>query len=129
MYKAIPTIGKLIVLVIFVFVITGCTTIKNEPQEDEKTEKIPETAEYNKEIPYKIIEKEDISYTACKRVGIKIVVPDDSNKTDVEFVMKKIIDNNKLKWADITVWAYKYSEENQTDGIYTMGIQEYSICE
>jgi len=82
-----------------------------------------------KEISYKIIEEEDISYLGCKRVGIRIVVPDDANKTDVNYVLGKIIDDNKAKWDDITVWAYKYSEEQQVGKIfYTMGMKEYSIC-
>ena len=83
-----------------------------------------------KEIPYKIIDEEDISYAGCKRVGIRIIVPDDVNKTDVSYILKKIIDNNKSKWNDITVWAYKYSEGQQVGQIpYTMGMEEYSICE
>jgi len=82
-----------------------------------------------KEIPYKIIEKEDISYLGCKRVRIRIVVPDDTDKTDVDYILKKIIDDNKPKWDDITVWAYKYSEEQQVGKIpYAMGMKEYSTC-
>jgi len=81
------------------------------------------------EISYKIIEEEDISYIGCKRVGIRIIVPDDANKTDVNYILGKIIDDNKPKWDDITVWAYKYSEEQQVGKIpYTMGMKEYSIC-
>jgi len=81
------------------------------------------------EISYKIIEEEDISYLGCKRVGIRIVVPDNANKIDVDYILKKIIDDNKPKWDDITVWAYKYSEEQQVGKIsYTMGMKEYSVC-
>jgi len=82
-----------------------------------------------KEIPYRIIEEEDISYLGCKRVGIRIVVPDNSDKTNVESVMEKIINDNKSKWSDITVWAFKYSEEDQIGKIgHTMGMKEYSTC-
>lgn len=81
------------------------------------------------EISYKIIEEEDIFYLGCKRVGIRIVVPDDANKIDVDYILGKIINDNKSKWDDITVWAYKYSEEQQVGKIpYTMGMKEYSIC-
>ena len=83
-----------------------------------------------KEVPYRIIEKEDISYAGCKRIGIRIVVPDDANKTDVDYTLKKIVDDNKSKWDNITVWAYKYSEEKQVGKIAnTMGMKEYSVCD
>jgi len=81
------------------------------------------------EISYRIVMNEDISYLGCKRGNIKIVVPDNANKTDVDYILQKIIDDNKSKWDDITVWAYKYSEEQQIDRLpYSMGMKEYSIC-
>ena len=82
------------------------------------------------EISYKIIEEKDISYLGCKRVGIKIVVPDDSEKEDVNYILTKVINRYKSDWDDITVWAYKYSEEERMDEVfgYTMGMKEYSVC-
>jgi hypothetical protein len=80
-------------------------------------------------LAYKIIEQEDVSYLNCKRVGIRVTVPDDAQKGDVNFTLDKIIDDNKSKWDDITVWAYKNSEETQVGTIgHTKGVREYSIC-
>ena len=84
----------------------------------------------NKELivqVYKIIDEDDISYAGCKRIGIRIIVPDDTNSIDVNIILEKIIANYKSKWNDITVWAYKYSEESQVGKIpYSMGMKEYS---
>ena len=81
------------------------------------------------EISYKIITRQDISFQHCKRLAIRIVVPDSANKIDVDFILRKLIDKNKSKWDDITVWAYRYSEKKQVGKIpYTMGMKEYSIC-
>lgn len=123
-------IGKSIVIFLFVFALSGCAAI--ETKQTEQTEvKTAETTipEPIKEISYKIVSETDNSYAGCKRVGIRIVVPDDSEKIEVEAVITKIIDGNKSKWEDITVWAYKNSEENLIGNIgFTMGMKEYSTC-
>ncbi|MBU1083426.1 hypothetical protein KKE14_03260 [Patescibacteria group bacterium] len=87
------------------------------------------TSACSNSVPYKVVSEEDISYINCKRVGIKIVVPDETDASSVEPVLEKIINENKSKWDDITVWAFKYSEEAQVGTIpYTMGMKEYSTC-
>jgi len=82
-----------------------------------------------KEVSYRIIEEEDISYINCKRIGVRIVVPDDSLQTDVNYTLQEIVNKHKTDWDDITVWAYKDSEEKMVGLIpYSMGIKEYSSC-
>ena len=129
-----PTIIKSLILkkwwfwvIIFFLFIIIFSSISDNPQP--KNQDINQPTMTRQEVEYKIVEEMDISYLGCKRIGIKMIVPDDSDKRDVRYTSDKIIDQYKSKWNDITIWAYKYSEENQTDGIYTMGIQEYSICE
>jgi hypothetical protein len=81
------------------------------------------------EIPYKIITEENISYLGCKRVKIRITVPDNSEKSDVDYILEKLINENKSRWDDITVFAYKYSGEQEIRTIpYSMGTKEYSTC-
>jgi len=100
---------------------------QEQNQQQVEIDKTPEPT--RKEVSYKIIEEEDISYMGCKRIGVRIVVPDDSNKADVSYTLQKIVNDYKSDWDDITVWAYKYSEESQVGKIiYTMGMKEYSTC-
>lgn len=108
-----------------IFLLSGCGQTKPT------TPTPPKTGEpVGKEIPYKIIEEDDISYAGCKRAGIRIVVPDDADKNDVDFTMAKITSDKKASWDDITIWAFKYSEESKVGTIpYTMGMKEYSTCQ
>lgn len=79
--------------------------------------------------PYEIIENNDFSYGGCKRIGIKIIVPDDSKEESVDLTMSNIIDSKKSEWQDITIWAYKDSEKEMGGLLgYTMGIKQYSEC-
>ncbi len=96
--------------------------------------KEPQTENYSqqptsKEVAYTIINEEDISYINCHRVGIRIVVPNDSLQADVDYTLKLIVDKYRNSWDDITVWAYKESETDMVGLIgYTMGMREYSTC-
>lgn len=79
---------------------------------------------------YEIVENNDISYGGCRRVGIKIIVPDDSEKQSIDLTLTNIINANKLEWQDITVWAYRNSEKEKVGLIgNTMGMKEYSECD
>lgn len=101
---------------------------QEQNQQQAEIDKTPEPT--RKEVSYKIIEEEDISYMGCKRVGIRLVVPDESDKSDVSYTLRKIITDYKSDWDDITIWAYRYSEENQVGKIiYSMGMEEYSVCD
>ena len=102
--------------------------IQSEPIKDiQKQEAVKKPLP--KEITYRIIEEEDISYINCKRVGIRLVVPDNSPQTDVNYTIQEIIKKYKNNWDDITIWAYKESEESQVGLIpYSMGMKEYSTC-
>ena len=78
---------------------------------------------------HRVIATEDISYAGCKRVTYRIAVPDESTTAYSEETMQQIIDSNKSKWDDITVWAFKYSEEdNAKNMMNTMGMKEFSTC-
>jgi len=119
----------LLVVIIIVLIGAGCGEIK-ETQPEQQLKQPPQEQPARKEVPYKIVEEEDISYLGCKRIGIRIVVPDEADKADVDYTLEKIINNYRSDWDDITVWAYKYSEEEQVGTIpYTMGMKEYSTCE
>jgi len=103
------------------FIIIGETGSPSEQAEN--------TQPQNQLLAYTIVEEEDISYLNCKRVGIRVTVPDDAQEGDVNFTLDKIIEDNKSEWEDITVWAYKNSEEAQVGTIgYTKGMREYSTC-
>lgn len=78
---------------------------------------------------YEVIQEEDISYLGCKRVTYRIAVPDSASQESVDLAMKRLIDEKKAQWGDITVWAYKNSEKERAASMaYTMGIKEYSTC-
>ena len=62
-------------------------------------------------------------------MSLRIVVPDNSDKNDVDYTLGKIVDSKKSDWDDITVWAWKDSEEQTaTTTAYTMGMKEHSTC-
>jgi hypothetical protein len=85
--------------------------------------------ETQKLVPYKVITKEDISYAGCKRIAIRVTVPDEAKQDDVNFTLNKIISSYKSGWADVTVWAYRNSEERKVGKIpNTKGMLEYSRC-
>ena len=78
---------------------------------------------------YKVVNIEDLSYAGCKRIGIRIVVPDNLPPTDVNDIFDQLIDRYKKNHEDITVWAWEYSEEPMIGNkSYTKGIREYSVC-
>lgn len=82
-----------------------------------------------KAVEYEIVQEKNISYLGCRRVGIKITVPDDSKEDDVKQTMENIIEAKKTSWDDITVWAYKNSEKGSAiEMAETMGMKEYSTC-
>lgn len=84
------------------------------------------------DVEYNIIQEEDISYLNCKRITIRVTVPDSSQKEDVDYTLGQIVNSYKNKgWEDVTAWAWKYSEEQEVkEGFipYSMGIKEYSSC-
>ena len=80
-------------------------------------------------LSYRVIDEEDISYLGCKKIGLRIVVPDDAIKENVDFTLGEIVEKYKADWEDITVWAYRYSEESQVGLIgFTKCMKEYSTC-
>ncbi len=129
MKKLLYIIAGIIALVVIIVIVSRGEE-KKEIKPEQQLQKPSQEQSTRKEVDYKIIEEEDISYLGCKRTGIRIVVPDEALKVDVSYTLGKIIDNYKSDWDDITVWAYKYSEEQQIGKIpYTMGMKEYSTCE
>lgn len=110
---------------------TGWTAYEFAIKENTSTN-ANDTINKAQEVEYKIIEENDISYLNCKRVGLKIIVPDNSKQKNVDHTLENIINNFKSQgWQNITVWAWKYSEEKDVkDGLitYTMGLKEYSTC-
>lgn len=80
-------------------------------------------------VDYKIISREDVSSPGCKRVAIRLVVPDNSKKENVDYTLSKIISEEKSNWDDIIVWAWKYSEEDEVGkSMYTMGTDSFATC-
>jgi hypothetical protein len=66
-----------------------------------------------KEVEYRIVEEEDISYLGCKRIGVRIIVPDESEKANVKYTLKLLAENYLTDWQDVTIWAWGYSELNE----------------
>jgi hypothetical protein len=66
-----------------------------------------------KDIDYKVIEEEDISYPACKRIAVRITVPDESDKVDVDYTLSLIANDYLVEWSKVTIWAWGYSEESE----------------
>ncbi len=126
-------IGVIVVIFIIVGIAGGGgekATTSEQPIQEEETETPRQEESSKKEVEYRIIEEDDVSYAGCKRLAIRIVVPDNSDKENVEYTMEMIIEGKKSKWDDITVWAWKYSEEKQVGKIIaTMGQKEYSTCQ
>lgn len=77
-------------------------------------------------IPYKIISKEDISFGAIKRYSWNIVVDDKANIEELKRLSKKIIENAKqeIKFNAIVLWFYDYEE--YVGAGYTLGKAEYA---
>jgi hypothetical protein len=116
-------------LAVVALVLSGCSALDYDIVQIEMSGDDIGRVNMIEAIPYRVVTEEDISYAGCKRSSFRIVVPDDSEKTEVETVMKKIINSNKAQWDDITVWAYKDSEEDMVGKVgHTMGMMEYSIC-
>jgi hypothetical protein len=81
-------------------------------------------------LAYTLVEEKDISIQNCKRVTYKIKVADGSDVEAVKATSQKLIDDNKSKWEDITVWTYKDSETDEfiKNNGYTVDMAEYSTC-
>ncbi len=79
---------------------------------------------------YTLVEENDISILNCKRTTFKVKVADDASIESVKAMGQKIIDDNKSKWQDITVWSYKNSETDEfvKNNGYTVDMAEYSTC-
>ncbi len=107
-------------LLIPALLLVGCSTNSSSQSPSKAPVKINE---------HRVVETNDISYAGCKRVTFKIAVPDESAPAVVEQTMQQVINSKKSQWDDITVWAYKYSEEeNAKSMMNTMGMKEYSTC-
>ncbi len=112
---------------IIIFILFVVIIISGNKKETQTQNTPPQPS--GKEIKYTIINEENTSYLNCNRVGIRIVVPDDSPLADVDYTLKIIVDKYRNSWDDITIWAYKESETDLVGLIgYTMGMKEYSIC-
>lgn len=80
------------------------------------------------EVSYRIIEEEDISYRGCKRLGLRITVPDDARERDVDFTLASIAEEYLEDWTSITIWAWGYSEEAEVGASMTSkGTYEESL--
>ena len=108
-------------LLIPALLLVGCSTNSSSQSPSKAPVKINE---------HRVVETNDISYAGCKRVSYAISVPDESLSGYAEETMQQIINSKKPHWDDITVWAYRYSEEPQIGSIpYTLGMKEYSTCD
>jgi len=65
------------------------------------------------EVDYRIIEEDDISYAGCKRIGVRIVVPDNAERRDVDHTLYLLARDYLIDWDDVTIWAWGYSEESE----------------
>lgn len=126
--------AKLIIIaaiaVMFIGTTVACSSTDTNTSNTTSTDEGAETEKSQKEtVKYEIVEEKDISYAGCKRVGIHIIVPDDSDKEKVKNTTEEIVENKKSEWQDITIWVLKDSEKDQIGKIAaTMGIEEYSEC-
>ena len=109
---------------------TAINTVRqNTPQQEiiEKPETQPESAKEPLLLDYRISEEEDISYVGCKRVALRIVMPDDAKKPDVDFTLKTIGEEYAEAWDSVTIWAWGYSEESIIgESAFTKGMYEKS---
>lgn len=79
---------------------------------------------------YEILEEQDVSYKGCKRASFKVLLPDNTTENDINSTLRAIVESKKSEWDDITIWAYKQSERDiAPNSAYTLGMQEYSVCE
>ena len=82
----------------------------------------------NQEVEYQVVEEEDISYLDCKRVGVRIIVPDEAVESNVKYTLKIIAQEYLTEWQDVTIWAWGYSELNEVgESGATKGIYEESL--
>lgn len=93
------------------------------------TQPSPSTNQTTQVTDYEVIEERDISYAGCKRVGLVVTVPDETQQAELESTMQAIVEKYRSKWDDITVWASRHSErETAPISPYTLGTKEYSTC-
>ncbi len=76
---------------------------------------------------YEVVETNDLTTSGWyDNMNIKIIVPDDSTPEQVDNAMEDIIDEYG-HYDYLTIWAWKFSEEDQVGKIpYTMGMKEWS---
>lgn len=81
-----------------------------------------------KEVEYRVIEEDDISYAGCKRIGVRIVVPDSAEQRDVDHTLYLLARDYLIDWDDVTVWAWGYSEEAEVGAsVASKGIYEETL--
>jgi len=127
--KKHPIFVSITVFVILMFCFLSLGGVENKQHREVRSTSTTRVAYQPKEVGYKIIEEEDFSYLNCKRMGIRIIVPDNSDKRDINFTLEKIGSTYLNEWQDVTVWAWGYSEEEKVGFTgATKGIYEKSNC-
>ena len=80
-------------------------------------------------LSFTIISKENISYGGCKRLAVKIAVPDNASQEDVNFTLDSLLEDYKSWLDEAVVWAYRFSEYDHASNMaYTKGMREFSRC-
>ena len=77
---------------------------------------------------YEIVEEEDISYSGCKKLAVRVVVDDNTTKSDSDFTVKTIAEKY-TNWDEVTVWGWGFSERSEVGAsMFTKGMYESGSC-
>ena len=79
---------------------------------------------------YEVTDKQDLSYTNCKRVLINLLVQDDLTSDQAKDLTEKVFDDEKGNWDDISIWAY-YQKDKLFVGNTARAVAEkrQTVCE
>lgn len=94
----------LLIAILFSF---GCAEEKRAPAKTEKP--VVKVLTRNKALlPYKIVEKEDVSYAGTSRLVVRVMVEIEKlpNKDELTRIANTIWNNGNTRWAEFTVFLY-----------------------
>jgi len=130
-FKGLSKLGKVgvIIGVIILYMIGTAAFMLEENSNTPKKEAVEEVAEEiveEKKVPkYEIVEEEDISYSAIKRLRFRVVVSKNITKEEVGLIAKDIV-RKTIDTQDVNaISVAMYDKEEDAQGGYTVAMVEW----
>ena len=120
---------KIISLILIVFILGIIGGGSNEDSKNKSVNNIQaevEKVDILKDIDYKIVKEEDISYALANRFNIRVIINNNPvTENQIKVVSEKIVNDYKTKKADALSIFY-YFDETQVDGSYSLAMAEWA---